>query len=207
MTQWMLTRKFLKGKPYLFIFMIFLVTFICGAFVGIYATIFLMWGITKRLLTTLGYEKQGKMSAFLLIGIAYVSIMGMCVKPWTPWSMMGLKGLTTATGLSVEFLPYSGLMIAISLTSILLFIVAGKFIVRIDASKLKNVDFTALGENINYNLQQKFATVLLLLIVLALYLPSTLSKELWIYAVLNKLGAVGCDCLYYNCTVLCPFSG
>lgn len=143
MTQWMLTRKFLKGKPYLFIFMIFLVTFICGAFVGIYATIFLMWGITKRLLTTLGYEKQGKMSAFLLIGIAYVSIMGMCVKPWTPWSMMGLKGLTTATGLSVEFLPYSGLMIAISLTSILLFIVAGKFIVRIDASKLKNVDFTA----------------------------------------------------------------
>ena len=131
------------------------------------------------------------MSAFLLIGIAYVSILGMCVKPWTPWSMMGLKGLTTATGLSVEFLPYSGLMIAISLTSILLFIVAGKFIVRIDASKLKNVDFTALGENINYNLQQKFATVLLLLIVLALYLPSTLSKELWIYAVLNKLGAVG----------------
>lgn len=191
MTQWMLTRKFLKGKPHLFIFMIFLVTFICGAFVGIYATIFLMWGIAKKLLETLGYEKQGKMSAFLLIGIAYVSIMGMCVKPWTPWSMMGLKGLTTATGLSVAFLPYSGLMIAISLTSILLFLLAGIFIVRIDASKLKNVDFTALGENIDYNLQQKFATVLLLLIVLALYLPSTLSKELWIYAVLNKLGAVG----------------
>lgn len=191
MTQWMLTRKVLKGKPYLFIFMIFLVTFICGAFVGIYATIFLMWGITKKMLTKLGYEKRGKMAAFLLIGIAYVSIMGMCVKPWTPWSMMGLKGLTTATNLTVDFLPYSGLMIAISFTAILLFVVAGKFIIRVDVTKLKDVDFTTLGEKIDYNTQQKFATALLLLIVLALYLPSTLSKDLWIYAILSKLGAVG----------------
>ena len=134
MTQWMLTRKVLKGRPYLFIFMIFLVTFICGAFVGIYATIFLMWGITKKMLTKLGYEKRGKMAAFLLIGIAYVSIMGMCVKPWTPWSMMGLKGLTTATNLTVDFLPYSGLMIAISFTAILLFVVAGKFIISVDVT-------------------------------------------------------------------------
>ena len=118
MTQWMLTRKVLKGKPWLFIFMIFLVTFICGAFVGIYATIFLMWGIAQKLLVKLGYEKQSKMSAFLLIGIAYVSIMGMCVKPWTPWSMMGIKGLSAATGLGVDFLPYSGFMIAVSLAAI-----------------------------------------------------------------------------------------
>lgn len=148
MTQWMLTRKVLKGKPWLFIFMLFLVTFICGSFVGIYATIFLLWGITKKLLVKLGYEKQSKMSAFLLIGVAYVSIMGMCVKPWTPWSMMGIKGLNTATGLGVDFLPYSGLMIAVSLAAILLFIIAGKFVIRVDASKLKNVDFTALGEKI-----------------------------------------------------------
>ena len=115
----------------------------------------------------------------------------MCVKPWTPWSMMGLKGLTTATNLTVDFLPYSGLMIAISFTAILLFVVAGKFIIRVDVTKLKDVDFTTLGEKIDYNTQQKFATALLLLIVLALYLPSTLSKDLWIYAILSKLGAVG----------------
>lgn len=191
MTQWMLTRKVLKGKPWLFIFMIFLVTFICGAFVGIYATIFLMWGIAQKLLVKLGYEKQSKMSAFLLIGIAYVSIMGMCVKPWTPWSMMGIKGLSAATGLGVDFLPYSGFMIAVSLAAILLFIIAGKFVIRVDASKLRNIDLTALGEKINYSSQQKFATLLLFVIILALYLPSTLPENLWIYAVLNKLSSVG----------------
>lgn len=191
MTQWMLTRKILIGRPYLFIFMIFLVTFICGAFVGIYATIFLMWGICYKLLGKLGYQKKGKMSAFLLIGVAYVSIMGMCVKPWTPWSMMGLKGLHTATGISVDYLSYSTLMIAISLVSILFFIIVGKFIIRVDTTQMKQINFSALGEDIDYNDRQKFATVILFLIVLALYLPSTLPQDLWIYAVLNQLSAVG----------------
>lgn len=190
-TQWLLTRKVLKGRPYLFIFMIFLVTFICGAFVGIYATIFLMWGICYKLLLTLGYEKQGKMGAFLLIGVAYTSIMGMCVKPWTPWSMMGIRGLTTATGLNVDFLPYSSWMIVISIVSILLFLLVGKFIVRIDCDKMKNIDFAALGGTIDFNKQQKLAAFMLVAIILALYLPSALSKDLWIYAVLNQLGAVG----------------
>lgn len=191
MTQWMLTRKILKGKPYLFIFMIFLVTFICGAFVGIYATIFLMWGICYKLLSKLGYEKKSKMSAFLLIGVAYVSIMGMCVKPWTAWSMMGLKALYTATDMSINYLPYSTWMIAISLVSILLFMAVGKFVIRIDTTPMNHIDFSALGEGIAYNRQQKFATVVLFVIVLALYLPSSLPKDLWIYAVLNQLSAVG----------------
>ena len=43
--QWMLSRKFLAGKPYLFLFVIFLVTYVVSACVGIYATIFLIWGI------------------------------------------------------------------------------------------------------------------------------------------------------------------
>lgn len=124
----------------------------------------------------------------------------MCVKPWTPWSMMGIKGLSAATGLGVDFLPYSGFMIAVSLAAILLFIIAGKFVIRVDASKLRNIDLTALGEKINYSSQQKFATLLLFVIILALYLPSTLPENLWIYAVLNKLSSVGviaCIIVYY----------
>ena len=107
MAKWLLSRKFLVGKPYLFVFMLFLVTFICGFFVGIYATIFLLWGICYQLLTNLGYEKRSKETTFILLGVAYVSIMGMTVKPWSPWSLMGVKGLVTATGINVEFLPYS----------------------------------------------------------------------------------------------------
>lgn len=191
LTQWMMTRKVSKGKPYLTIFMLFLVTLICGAFVGIYATIFLMWGICYKLLISLGYEKKDKMCAFLLIGVAYVSIMGMCIKPWTPWSMMGLKGLTAATGISVDYLAYSAWMIAISLISMLLFLLCGKFIFRVDVSKMKNADFTKLGAKINYDKKQKFATLILAAIVVALYVPSVLPKDMWIYSVLNKLSAVG----------------
>ena len=115
----------------------------------------------------------------------------MSIKPWTPWSMMGLKGLTTATGISVDYLAYSAWMIVISLISMLLFLLCGKFIFRVDVSKMKNADFTKLGAKINYDKKQKFATLILAAIVVALYVPSVLPKDMWIYSVLNKLSAVG----------------
>ena len=189
--QWLLTRKFLSGHPYLFIFMIFFVTFMCGFFVGIYATIFLMWGICYQMLASLGYGKREKTSAFLLIGVAYVSIMGMTIKPWSPWSLLGTSAMTNATGLVYDFLPYSTFMCAISLASILLFILAGKFIIRIDVTKLKNVDYTQLAGRLEYTFEQKIGTLLLVFILVALYLPSTLDKESALYLFLNNLGPVG----------------
>ena len=189
--QWLLTRKFLSGRPYVFIFMIFFVTFLCGFFVGIYATIFLMWGICYKMLLNLGYGKQEKTSAFLLIGVAYVSIMGMTIKPWSPWSLLGTSAMTKATGLAYDFLPYSAFMCAVSLSSILLFMLAGKFIIRIDTSKLKNVDYTKLAGKIDFTFEQKIGSILLIFILVALYLPSTLSKESLLYTILNNLGPVG----------------
>lgn len=178
MAKWLLSRKFLVGKPYVFIFMLFLVTFICGFFVGIYATIFLMWGICYRLLVSLGYEKRSKETTFILLGVAYMSIMGMTVKPWSPWSLMGVKGLVTATGINVEFLPYSSFMILISLVSTLLFMLFGKFIVRIDVSKLKNANQTALAKDIQVTKEQKLGSVLLAFLLVALYIPTVLPDGL-----------------------------
>ncbi len=178
MAKWLLSRKILVGRPYLFIFMLFLVTFICGFFVGIYETIFLMWGICYRMLHSLGYEKQTKEATFILLGVAFVSIMGMTVKPWSPWSLMGVKGLVTATGTNVEFLPYSCFMIVISLVSTLLFMAFGKFIIKIDVSKLENADQTALAKDIHVTKEQKLGAILLLFLLVALYIPSILPDGL-----------------------------
>lgn len=189
--QFLLTRKFLAGRPYLFIFMIFFVTFMCGFFVGIYATIFLMWGICYRMLLNWGYEKRDKTSAYILIGVAYVSIMGMTIKPWSPWSLLGTSAMTNATGLAYDFLPYSTFMTAVSLVSILLYMLAGKFIIGIDTNKMKNADYAKLGTKIDYTVEQKIGSFLLVFILVALYLPSTLDKESALYAFLNNLGPVG----------------
>lgn len=189
--QWVLSRKFLSGHPYLFIFTLLFVTFMCGFFVGIYATIFLMWGICYKMLVNLGYGKQDKTSAFFLIGVAYVSIMGMTIKPWSGWSMLGTNAMTNATGLVFEFLPYSTFMLVISLASTLLYMLAGKFIIRIDVSKLKTADYAKLAGEIKYTTEQKIGTAMLLFILVALYLPSALTKGSALYNFLNNLGAVG----------------
>ncbi len=139
--QWLLTRSFLSGRPYLFIFMIFCVTFLCAFFVGIYPAIFLMWGICYRLLNNLGCGKRTKTSAYILIGIAYVSIMGMTIKPWSSWSMLGINALAESTGESFEFLPYSFFMLTVSLVSIALYLLAGRFLLHIDTTPFQTADY------------------------------------------------------------------
>ena len=190
MAKWLLSRKFLSGKPYLFIFMLFLVTFLCGFFVGIYATIFLMWGICYRMLQDMGFKKQSKESSIILIGVGFVSIMGMTVKPWSPWAMVGVNGLRSVTGEGVVFLPYSCFMVVISLVSTLLFMMFAKFILRLDLSILKDKDFTGLAREIVVTKQQKLGAVMLVFLLVALYIPSVLPDGL-IKTMLSAQGATG----------------
>ena len=190
MANWLLSRKVLKGKPYLFIFMLFLVTLICGSFVGIYATIFLMWGICYSMLADMGFAKKSKEASFILIGVAYISIMGMTIKPWSPWAMVGVNGLRSVTGEGVVFLPYSCFMVVISLASTLLFMLFAKLILRLDMSVMKDKDFSGLAKEIQVTKQQKLGAVMLILLLVALYIPSVLPDGL-IKTMLSAQGATG----------------
>ena len=206
MANWLLSRKILKGKPQLFVFMLFLVTLICGFFVGIYATIFLMWGICYSMFKDMGFEKRSKEASYILIGVAYVSIMGMTIKPWSPWSLMGVKGLKSVTGEGVEFLPYSALMITISLLSIILFMLFAKFVVRVDLSILKDKDFTGLKNEIHVTKQQKLGAVLLAFILLALYVPTLLPDGL-LKTMLNAQSSTGVILLVLVVLCIVRFDG
>ena len=190
MAKWLLSRRVLKGRPYLFVFMLFLVTFLCGFFVGIYAAIFLMWGICYRMLQDMGFAKKSREACFILIGVTYVSIMGMTVKPWTAWSMVGINGLRSVTGEGVVFLPYSCFMVVISLLSTLLFMLLAKIVLRVDLSSLKEKDFTHLAQEIVVTSQQKLGAVLLLVLLIALYIPSILPDGL-LKTMLSAQGATG----------------
>lgn len=189
--QWMLSRKFLAGRPYLFLFVIFLVTYVVSACVGIYATIFLMWGICYQMLINLGYAKREKLTSFVLIGVAYVSIMGMTVIPWSPWSLMGLKGLATASGTSIGMVNYSAFMLVIALVSVLLFMLMGRFIVKIDVSKLKNVAALGLGSHIQFDSRQKLGGILTILMMVLLYAPGILPTGWAFVGLFKSLGALG----------------
>lgn len=178
MANWLLSRKILKGRPYVFVFMLFLVTLICGFFVGIYATIFLMWGICYSMFEDMGFAKKSREASFILIGVAYVSIMGMTIKPWSPWSLVGVNGLRSVTGEGVVFLPYSTFMVVISLLSILLFMLFAKLFCRIDLSVLKTKDYTGLAKEIHVTKQQKLGAALLAFLLIALYIPSVLPDGL-----------------------------
>ena len=206
LANWLLSRKSLRGRPWLFIFMLFVVTLICGFFVGIYATIFLMWGICYSMFNDMGYAKRTKEASFILIGVAFTSIMGMTIKPWSPWSLVGVNGLRSITGDGVVFLPYSAFMITISLLSVLLFMLFAKFIVRVDLTALKNEDFTSLAKDIHVTTQQKLGAFLLVFLLLALYLPSQLPDS-GVKTLLQALSSTGVVMIVIIILCLLHFDG
>lgn len=91
------------------------------------------------MLQDMGFKRGSKESSFILIGVAFVSIMGMTVKPWSPWAMVGVNGLRSVTGEGVVFLPYSCFMVVISLASTLLFMLFAKLILLLVALYIPSV--------------------------------------------------------------------
>lgn len=101
-----------------------------------------------------------------------------------------VNGLRSVTGEGVVFLPYSCFMVVISLASTLLFMLFAKLILRLDMSVMKDKDFTGLAKEIQVTKQQKLGAVMLILLLVALYIPSVLPDGL-IKTMLSAQGATG----------------
>ena len=104
--------------------------------------------------------------------------------------MVGVNGLRSVTGEGVIFLPYSCFMVVISLASTLLFMLFAKLILRLDMSVMKDKDFTGLAKEIQVMKQQKLGAVMLILLLVALYIPSVLPDGP-IKTMLSAQGATG----------------
>ena len=201
--NWMISVKQFQGRPWLLITFIFIVTYGVAFLTNIYVTIFTFWPVLYTLAETCGYKKKDRLIAYMLVGVAYiVSLGGMIIKPYGSWSVVALNALkSTIEGATIDYNAFVAVMLPASLVSLLAYVLIGRFVLRLDVSKLKNADNS--GKDFKFTTDQKICLAFLVLLAFAVFAPSYLPESWALIALTKKLGTLGIGLviLVASCTV------
>ena len=179
LANWFISRKICRGKPWVLISFIFLASAIVGGFINQYAAIVIVWYLFYGICKATGYKKDEPLTSYVIVGVPIISTMGAMMFPFLPASVI-FRSMLQEDILTNYAMPDTALMIthfSLALSLVIIYIILGKYILRINVDKLKSIDedFFKKIENQKMNSEQKlsFATLIafILILVLPLFLP------------------------------------
>ena len=145
-SKWLLTRKVLRGKPYLFCFVFFFAAWVMGAFAKIGGIVFVL-ALLDSLIDNLGYEKEGSFNRWMSLGSFVSACIGMALIPFQGLPLVIFGAILSAMAQSGIVLNYAGYMLSIivfSMAFIVLFALTMKAC-RVDADKLRAFDVSRIS--------------------------------------------------------------
>lgn len=194
MANWFISRKIGDGHPWVFTVLILMATYVLSAFVSIFCTIVIMWGIFYSVCETVGIKKQSWYAAIVVFGIALVSTSTGFLFTYKPMAALVINLASKGSGMAIEmdFLKWFAVQFVWSVSVIVLYVLVAKILFRPDVSALKDAGkkFAHLREQ-KMNKDQKLAAVVLAVFLLMLVLPSILPKTVQGMAMLKNMDALG----------------
>jgi sodium-dependent dicarboxylate transporter 2/3/5 len=173
--NWFMQRKFMQGRPWVFVICFFLFIYLLGFLVGAFPAIFMGWAFAYLILEEVGFEKRSPFMGFLVANIVIIAAQGGYCKPWGAWGLTTIQSYQTVVpDGSIDFLLYLVWTSIVFLASDVLMVLAGKFILKLDLSPLVAYDYSKLATGQKLNFQQKFASGLLIVMMIALFIPGYL---------------------------------
>ena len=190
-----LTRKVIDKRPYILVGMFFVVAYVLGAFVNIFAGIFLSWAILYKVIDFCGYEKHSMKVAYLLALVPFAAVLGMMFPPFHAsaimYSGLAAEAMGGPVGISISYAGWMLFQLVTAVVMMVLYVAVGKFVFRFDYSMMaatSNFEYLKSGK-LTY--EQKFGLADLILVILILTAPEFLPKSSAIFAILKELGVGG----------------
>lgn len=191
-----LSIKFLQGKPWLFIFMMFLCTYIISGFAGgPFLSAIMFWSIFYGIFQATGYKPYDKFSTLMVIGTMFSACLALVIMPFKGNAIVLVQTFNTLTGMEIDFLKYECLVVPTSMMIILAYVLICKFVFRADVSALKDFDINKgdfLDKNsMTLNKKQKASLAVLVAVLAIMMAPSILPGTWAITQILSGLGMTG----------------
>lgn len=145
-SKWLLTRKVLQGRPYLFCFVFLFASWVMGAFAKIGGIVFVL-ALLDSLIDNLDYDKEGNFNRWMSLGSFVSACIGMALIPFQGLPLVIFGAILTAAaagGIVLNYAIYMLSIIAFSMAFIILFALVMKLF-RADVSKLRNFDVSTIG--------------------------------------------------------------
>ena len=145
--RWIITRKFLNGKPYLFTFVYLFGFFVVSTLVGCFAAVLLSWAIFYNICDIVGMDKRSKYSKIMLNACMYVSTAGLSLTPFQSYVLALCNAFNASTGATINYALFMLMAFVANTLLLLLLIVVLRYAVKCDLSALVAFDVNALSKD------------------------------------------------------------
>ncbi|MDA3730695.1 citrate transporter [Niameybacter massiliensis] len=182
--RWIMTRKFIEGKPWVFTLVMMLGTYLMSVFIGAFAPIFLFWPILYGVFEEVGYEKTDEYPKLMVIGVVISALAGFPVPPYMSNGLALLgnyRGLlgnfpSLTEGTTISDATYFIACFILGLVLVVTFVGIMKFIFRPDVTPMKKMSIEMLERNPlpAMSKAQKTYGIFLCIFIFCMLIPSLL---------------------------------
>ncbi|MDR1604635.1 MAG: anion permease [Gracilibacteraceae bacterium] len=201
-TDWVLSRKITRGRPWVFVLAFMLANMLSSMVIGAIASVIVFWRITHTICQKIGYKKGDDLPAYLCFGIVFLGGVGTIALPFQTPVITNFAVLFAAANgaiTSYDYVAYLLFALPMALLALLLFVGVGRFIIKPDVEPLKQYNpdeyLPAVGGK-GMDARQKIGAVVFGLLVVLLLAPSFLKGNTSLVAgYILRLGEVGSTAL------------
>lgn len=191
-TGWFLTRKILRGRPYLLFAAIFTCSAILMALGLSLGAVFLLWVIMYGIFELLGYQKGDRLVSYLLFGVVVLGVIGNSIPSFQIFPVLVINILEQTLAITVSPGKWMAWNTLFFLVYLFLYLFFGKYILKLDVSKFVDQDdlFNQFKDK-KATAKQKTAAIFIGIFIVILLLPTLLPKTWFLTGFLSKFGLVG----------------
>ncbi len=173
-----------RGRPWVVSFLLIFAASIISALVNPFVAIFFVWSLFYMVCDLYQIEK-GKYTQYMIAGIAFGATMGCMLFTFAPPVMQPLGAYQEASGVTVNAGAYTIFAFLMQITYYLLYILFGKFVLRLD---LSHIQISGIETTEKIDGYQKVIIGFLLAFLLILFCPSFLPGAWKITQICSALG-------------------
>ena len=187
--NFMLSRKFTIGKPWMIAFVFLMASFVTSILSFCTASAVLFIALYRVMANNAGIPNHGKQNALFLVGISYTAVAGDVVFPFKFTGSLIMGTYASVSGLPVNWGMYSLFTIIVAIITTLGIVLAGKYILKIDLSMLQDIS-NMPGLHDKATNREKVSLILVITALVCLFLPNILPASAF-QAFLASLGNGG----------------
>jgi Di- and tricarboxylate transporters len=192
-SAWAISRKFTEGHPWRLIAVLLIGAMLSAAIIGALAAILIFWSVCYAIFDEVGYKKGDKLPSVVCYGICFMGGVGGCMVPFQVTAVSYYGMMIAGSGGALSGYSYSAYLIfgiLIAALTVALYLILARYVIKPDISLLMNYK-PKNSAKIKMNNRQKISAWIMLLLFVALLIPSMIPGNGKLVTFFNNLGNVG----------------
>lgn len=190
---WFITRKYVRGRPWVFMFSFLLAVLLMSAFSTSSAVAAVFLGIAEQVFANTGYKEGDDLTESMVCSIGWVDQVGQGVTPMSHGAtLLGISLSLSLLGVEVSIIQYSIVGIVVGLVFLVAYLFVYRFALRPNMEKLRNVDIEYLKSTVPpISKREKIVIVAFIVLLASWILPDVFKVIPPLAAFGNFIGQVG----------------